>query len=213
MKLRVRSGGHKIAELSVGETQVVEVKEGQNLSFFYGFPYHTRIRLDEKKQEEFIIVYYSFREYFPGILLDLFKKVLVAKPVSEKDFKDAEQDKFLQKINSKQSFNPDRISLITGFFLSLIYTAIPFFWIKEDGLSRNLSFFIGVVGIISFLMIIIQKRLISLKEYKARILLFGLFSIIALCVLPQNFWIKTILLSGTLVLILRTFLLKPLQNG
>ncbi len=184
MRLKVRSGGKTIARLLNGESCILQVKKGQHLKLAYSFPYHATICLKDNTEEEFVIVTYYFREYFPGILFDLLRKILVPHTVNEEEFNRANIEEYKKAINPRQDFEQDIAILVTGFLLSFIYTFLPFNLLKGEENNRDLSFFIGVMGVIGFAMLIEQKKLINLKEYKARVLVFSALSIMLDIILP-----------------------------
>jgi len=213
MRLKVRSGRKTIARLLNGESCSLQVQEGQRLTFAYNFLYRTTIQIQDNPEEEFIVVSYYFREYFPAILMDLFKKILVAKVVSEEAFNRANKEEYKKAITPRQDFEQDISVLVIGFLLSFIYTFLPFNLLKNQEKNRDLSFFIGVMGIIGFAMLIEQKKLINLKEYKARVLVFSALSIMLDIILPLSAFMKFTLLLVTGLLILRVLIMKVKTTG
>ncbi len=211
-RLRIRSGGKVLARLPDGLTYTLQIPEGQSLTFTYNFHFRTTIQLPKDKDKVFIVVYYSVREYFPAILMDVFRKLLVAQVVSEEEFNLANKEEYKKAINPKQDFEQNKAVLIIGFLLSFIYTFLPFNLLKGQDNNRDLSFFIGVMGIVSFAMLIEQKKLIQLKEYKARVLVFSALSIFLVFIIPLSPFMKFTLLLATATLVLSVLKMKPLKN-
>lgn len=158
------------------------------------------------------MVYYSVREYFPAILIDMFRKLLFAQVVSEEEFSLANKEEYKRAINPKQDFEQNKAVLIIGFLLSFIYTFLPFNLLKGQDNNRDLSFFIGVMGIIGFAMLIEQKKLIQLKEYKARVLVFSALSIFLIFIIPLSPFMKYTLWLATATLVLSVLKMKPLKK-
>ncbi len=146
--LKVRSGGKTIARLPSCQNFTLQIHEGQSLTVTYKFLYRTTIHLPKDENKVFIVVSYYFREYFPAILMDMFKKILVAKVVSEEEFNRANKEEYKKAINPKQDFEQDIAVLVIGFLLSFIYILLPFAFLKGNENNRDLSFFIGVTGVI-----------------------------------------------------------------
>jgi len=213
-RLRIRSGGKILARLNGNETHTLQIPEGKNLTFMYSFPYRTTIKLPKDKDKVFVVVYYSVREYFPAILLDMFRKLVVAKVVSEEEFNRANKEEYKKAINPKPDFEQDIPVLVIGFLLSFIYTFLPFNLLKNQENNRDLSFFIGVMGIIAFAMLIGQKKIIQLKDYKARVLVFSALSIMLDIILPLSAFMKFTLLLATGLLVLRVLMMKakPMES-
>ncbi len=206
--LKVRSGGKTIARLPNCQNFTLQIPEGQSLTVIYKFLYRTTIQLPKDENKVFIVVTYYFREYFPAILMDMFKKILVAKVVSEEEFNRANKEEYKKAINPRQDFEQNIAILVIGFLLSLIYTFLPFSLLKNQANNRDLSFFIGVMGIISFAMLIGQKKLINLKAYKARVLVFSALSIMLDIILPLSAFMKFTLVLATGLLILLALMMK-----
>ncbi len=211
-RLRIRVGGKTIARLSGSETCTLHVPKGQSITFTYNFHYRTTISLPEGKDKVFVIVYYSVREYFPAIVMDAFRKLVVAKVVSEEEFNLANREDYKKAINPKQDFEQNKAVLIIGFLLSFIYTFLPFNLLKGQDNNRDLSFFIGVMGVIGFAMLIEQKKLLHLKEYKARVLVFSAFSIMLDIILPLSAFMKYTLLLATGMLVMTVLRMKAKQT-
>ncbi len=207
-RLRVHSGGEILARLPGSSTCILQIAEGQSLTFTYSFPYRTTIQLPKDKDEIFIVVYYSVREYFPAILIDMFRKLVVAQVVSEEEFNRANREDYKKAINPKQDFEQNISVLVIGFLLSLIYILLPFAFFKGNENNRDLSFFIGVTGVIGFAMLIGQKKLINLKAYKARVLVFSALSIMLDIILPLSAFMKFTLVLATGLLILLALMMK-----
>jgi len=207
--LKIRSGNIVLARLPSASSCVLDIPEGQNLTFLYSFPYRTTIQLPEDKDEIFIVVYYSVREYFPAIVLDAFRKLVVVKVVDEEEFNQANREDYKKAINPKPDFEQNKAVLIIGFLLSFIYTLLPFNLLKGQENNRDLSFFIGIMGVIGFAMLIEEKKLIHLKEYKARVLVFSVFSIALDIIFPISAFMKYTLLLATGTLILQVLRMKP----
>ena len=192
-----------------GLTYTLQIPEGQkSLTFTYSFPMRTTVQLPKDEDKVFIVVYYSVREYFPAIMLDVFRKLLVAQVVSEEEFNRANKEEYKKAINPSQDFEQNYAVLAIGFLLSLIYTFLPFNLLKGEENNRDLSFFIGVMGVIGFAMLIEQKKLINLKEYKARVLVFSALSIMLDIILPLSAFMKYTLLLATGLLVLRVLRMK-----
>ncbi len=207
-RLRVRSGGKTLARLvGDGQTFILQIPEEEGVTFTYNFHYRTTIQLP--KDKVFIVVYYYSRPYFPAVLVDVFRKLVVAQVVSEEEFNSANKEEYKKAINSSQDFEQNKAVLVIGFLLSFIYTFLPFNLLKNQENNRDLSFFIGVMGIIGFAMLIEQKKLINLKEYKARVLIFSAFSIALDIMFPLSAFMKYTLLLATGTLILQVLLMKP----
>ncbi len=211
-RLRIRSGGRVLARLPGSQTCTLQIPEGQKLTFTYNFHYRTTIRLPEDKDKIFIVVYYSVREYFLGILMDMFRKLLVVKMVDEEEFDRANKEKYKRLINPKPDFEQNKAVLIIGFLLSALYVFLPFNLLKGQENNRDLSFFIGVMGIVGFAMLIEQKKLIHLKEYKARVLVFSALSVMLDIILPLSAFMKYTLLLATGMLVLLVLKMKPVAK-
>ncbi len=212
-RLRIRSGGKVLARLPDGLTYTLQIPEGQSLTFTYNFHFRTTIHLPKDKDKVFIVVYYSVREYFLGMLLDMFRKLVVANVVSEEEFNRANKEEYKRAINPKQDFEQNKAVLIIGFLLSFIYTFLPFNLLKGQENNRDLSFFIGVMGVIGFAMLIEQEKIIQLKEYKARVLVFSALSIMLDIILPLSAFMKFTLLLATGLLVLRALMMKAKTTG
>jgi len=65
-----------------------------------------------------------------------------------------------------------------------------------------------VMGVVGFAMLIGQKKIIQLKEYKARVLVFSALSIMLDIILPLSAFIKYTLLLATGILVLRVWMMK-----
>ena len=208
-RLRVRSKGKTLARLSGNETCILKLPAGQKLTFTYNFHYRTTITLPDNGDKTFIVVYYFVREYFPAILLDAFRKLVVVNIVDEEEYNRADKENYKEKLSPKQDFEQDISVLVIGFLLSLIYIFLPFVYFKNNENNQDLSFFIGVMGVIGFAMLIGQKKLIQLKEYKARVLVFSALSIMLDIILPLSAFMKYTLLLATGMLILRAWMMKP----
>ncbi len=206
--LKVRSGGKTIARLPSCQNFTLQIPEGQSLTVTYKFLYRTTIQLPKDENKVFIVVSYYFREYFPAILMDMFKKILVAKVVSEEEFNLANEEEYKKAINPKQDFEQNIAVLVIGFLLSFIYILLPFVFLKGNENNRDLSFFIGVTGVIGFAMLIGQKKLINLKAYKARVLVFSALSIFLVFIIPLSPFMKFTLLLATGLLILIVLKIK-----
>jgi len=206
--LVIHSGGKVLARLPGSETCTLQIPEGQGVTFTYSFLYRTTIQLPKDKDKVFIVVYYSVREYFPAILLDMFRKLVVAKVVSEEEFNVANREDYKKAINPTQDFEQNKAVLAIGFLLSFIYTFLPFNLLKNQENNRDLSFFIGVSGFIAFAMLIGQKKLVNLKAYKARVLVFSALSIFLVFIIPLSPFMKFTLLLATGLLILQVLLMK-----
>ncbi len=211
--LKIRSGGETLARLPNNGTCTLQMTGGQKITFLYSFPYRTTIQLPKDDQKDvFIVVYYSLREYFPAILVDTFKKLVVAQFVNKEAFYNATRKAYKEKLSPKQDFEQDIPVLVIGFLLSLIYVFLPFVYFKNNENNQDLSFFIGVMGVIGFAMLIGQKKLIQLKEYKARVMVFSALSIMLDIILPLSAFMKYTLLLATGMLILRVWMMKPKTN-
>jgi uncharacterized membrane protein len=206
--LKVRSGGKTIARLPSCKNFTLQIPEGQSLTVTYKFLYRTTIQLPKDKNKVFIVVSYYFREYFPAILMDLFKKILVANIVSEEEFDRANQEEYKNAINPRQDFKQDISVLVVGFMLSLIYILLPFSFSKGNENNRDLSFFIGVTGIIGFALLLAQEKFINLKGYRARVLVFSALSIFLIFIIPLSPFMKFALVLATAFLIWRVLMMK-----
>ncbi len=213
MPLKIRSGGKIIARIQNGDSCTIEGMKGERLKFNFDIFYSASIHLQRDDSEEFILVTYFCREYFPAILLDLFKKLLIAKPVSEQEFNTATFETYKKRYNPRQDFDQDVSVLVVGFLLSIIYTFLPFNLLKDQANNRDLSFFIGVMGIIGFAMLIQQHKIIQLKEYKARVLVFSALSIMLDIILPLSAFMQFTLLLTTGLLVLRVLMMKTKTLG
>lgn len=206
--LKIKYHGKVVAMLKNGEQCSLKVKPGEKLKFLYSFPYRSSLITDDSNNDEFVLVTYYFREYFPGIFFDLFKKILVPHKVSENEFNRASIESYKKRLNPKEDFEQDIPVLVIGFLLSLIYIFLPFVLFKNQENNRDLSFFIGVMGVVGFAMLIGQKKIIQLKEYKARVLVFSALSIMLDIILPLSAFIKYTLLLATGILVLRVWMMK-----
>ncbi len=208
-RLRIRSAGKVLARLPDGLTYTLYIPEElENLTFTYSFPIRTTIQLPKDEDKVFIVVYYSVREYFPAVILDMFRKLLVAKVVTEEEFNRASKEEYKKAINPRQDFEQDVSVLVIGFLLSFVYIFLPFVLLKNQVNNRDLSFFIGVMGIIGFAMLIQQKKMILLKEYKARVLVFSALSIMLDFILPLSAFMRFTLLLATGMLITKVLMMR-----
>lgn len=207
--LKVRSGGKMLAHIYSGQSITLQIPEGQRLTFTYSFIYRTTIKLPEDSNESFIVVCYSFRNYFPAILIDMFRKLVIPRIVSEDEFDRSNREEYKKAINPKQDFEQNIAVLVIGFLLSFIYILLPFTFLKGNENNRDLSFFIGVTGVIGFAMLIGQKKLIQLKEYKARVLVFSALSVMLDVIFPLSAFMKYTLLLATGMLVLLVLKMKP----
>ena len=92
--------------------------------------------------------------------------------------------------------------------IRIIYILLPFAFFKNQENNRDLSFFIGVMGIIGFAMLIQQHKIMQLKDYKARTLLFSALSIMLDIILPLSAFMKYTLLLAIGLLVLRVLMMK-----
>jgi hypothetical protein len=206
--LKIKYKGKVVAKLKNEEHCALKVKPGEHLKFLYSFPYRTHLVTEKNNNDEFVLVTYYFREYFPGIFFDLFKKILIAHKVSENEFNRASIGSYKKRLNPREDFEQDIPVLAIGFLLSLIYIFLPFIFFKNNENNQDLSFFIGVMGVIGFAMLIGQKKIIQLKEYKARVLVFSALSVMLDIILPLSAFMKFTLLLATGILALRVWRMK-----
>ncbi len=192
-KVRIKSGNKLIGKATPLEiTELPKVKGLIKLRLDY---HSAKIVIPDTDEDLFMIVYFGFRNYFPFYFTDLmFKNSLRVKLVDKNEFEEFDASFYGTPPSEIINFNWQKIyTIIVGIFLSCLFIVSPYLAQNQDDKDiGNFAFYIGLATIISFLQIIFNRKKITTRQYKTRILAFSFLSILLLIYLNIPFKIKTL---------------------
>ncbi len=192
-KVRIKSGNKLIGKATPLEvTELPEVKGLIKLRLDY---HSTKIDIPETDEDLFMIVYFGFRNYFPFYFTDLmFKNSLRVKLVDKNEFEEFDASFYGTPPSEIINFNRQKIyTIVAGIFISCLFVSSPYLAQNQNDKDiENFAFYIGIATIISFLQIIFNRKKITERQYKTRILAFSILSILLLIYLNILFEIKVL---------------------
>jgi hypothetical protein len=211
-KINIKIDNHIVA--SVGHNEIVELNVlGKNIEF--KLDYHkTEIMLPDSKNDIFLILYFNFRNYFPFFITDImFKNSLRVKLVEKTEFENFNESFYERQTVELVKFNNTVIyTIILGILISSELLIMPF--LKFNNSINNFSFFIGLISLIGFVLMIMNKKRTTERQYNIKILAFGLSSVLLLSFLNINTIVKfvSIILSFNIIFISIKNLIRSLRK-
>jgi len=209
-KINIKVNDELVAKIGHNETIELDIEQKP---IIFKLDYH-KAKIDGKElgKDNFIILYFDIRNYFPYNFLDImFKNCLRAKIVSEIEFKSFNETFYsidpknaeLMKWNFSSIY-----SVIIGFLFSLGFISNVWVIQNNDSDINNFTFIIGLATLIGFINIVITRKKITLRQFKLRIIAFGILSIILI-----SFLNLTLLLKVILYLLSTSILMLNLKNS
>jgi hypothetical protein len=203
-KVNVKINNNIIAQ--VGHKEIIELDEIFDKLLIFKLDYHkTEIKIPKSKKNIFLILYFDFRNYFPFYITDImFRNSLRTKFVEEAVFENFNESFYEVSSKEKINFTSFNMSeMVLGILISCGITISSL--VKYDNTNdiNNLSFFVGIINIIGFLLIYLNRKDITEKVFSIRLLAFGISSILILSYVDTNILFKTfsIIISSIITLI------------
>ncbi len=187
----------------IGHNEIVEIDNQIDKPIKFKLDYHrATIRLSDFKENKYMILYFDFRDYFPFSFTDImFRNSLRAKLVDKDEFDSFDTSFYGRQIDKPIVFNCAKIYTITvGILLALQFMLTPFLKLNNDSNIDNFSFGFGIISIVGFIYMILNKNRMSDSQYNIRTFAFGIASVLIL--FYTNIYAKFLLLTLALSIIL-----------
>lgn len=203
--------GEKVSTVGHLGLAHVMVNVGDEVSFKLDF-YRSSVRITEQQQEQYLLLYFHFRDYFPFYYIDFFSRsTLRAKFLLAEEFSNVMNTTYSPKAIQRKA-TIDAVSIVLLVCMSLLSLAISVFFPKQEGWMQEFAFIVGAVGFVSVLILLYDRKPLMQASYNARVIATALALLLVGVFVDMPYAIKFLYLVLPSFIILRTVVHSKLHS-